>query len=87
MIGVIILCALIIFVAISVSGWGVVIIPVVGCAIYFAILIMVDHIAWKRKRNESPNIERVLTEKERLEREKAIDEWERKWQRKHPTRI
>lgn len=75
MIGVIILCALIIFVAISVSGWGVVIIPVVGCAIYFAILIIVDRITWKRKQNKSPNIE------------KAIDEWERKWQRKHPTRM
>lgn len=75
MIGVIILCALIIFVAISVSGWGVVIIPLVGCAVYFVILIIVDRISWKIKRNKSPDIE------------KAIDEWERKWQRKHPTRM
>lgn len=75
MIGVIILCALIIFIAISVSGWGVVIFPVVGCAIYFVILIIVDRISWKIKRNKTPDIE------------KAIDEWERKWQRKHPTRM
>lgn len=75
MIRIIILMALIVVIAISVSGWGVVIIPVVGCTIYFAILIIVDHITWKRKRNESTNIE------------KAIDEWERKWQRKHPTRM
>lgn len=27
------------------------------------------------------------TEEARIEREKAIDEWEKKWGRRHPTRI
>lgn len=81
--------------------WAILIIFIVICAcpgfitaliINSAIVLSVYGLIWwiksgcklryKRKRIN----EQFLIEKNKQDREAAIDEWERKWNRKHPTR-
>lgn len=75
MLGIYIWALLIIIIAIATMGWEVVLFPIIGFAIWMLISIAIDN----RK-------EKGSLRKEHIDREKAIDEWERKWNRKHPVR-
>lgn len=74
MLGVYICALLILFIAVANSGWEVVLFPLIGLVIYGIILCLIDLLREKNTRDEQ------------IDREKAIDEWERKWGRKHPSR-
>lgn len=74
MLGVYIWVLLILFIAVATSGWEVVLFPLIGLVIYGIILYLIDLLREKNTRDEQ------------IDREKAIDEWERKWGRKHPSR-
>lgn len=74
MLGVYIWALLILFIVVATSGWEVVLFPLIGVVIYGIILYLIDLLREKNARDEQ------------IDREKAIDEWERKWGRKHPSR-
>lgn len=75
MLGIYIWALLIVFISIATTGWEVILFPIIGFVIWILISIVID--SWKEKRS---------SQKEQIDREKAIDEWERIWNRKHPTR-
>lgn len=74
MLGVYIWTLLILFIAVATSGWEVVLFPLIGLVIYGIILYLIDLLREKNTRDEQ------------IDRERTIDEWERKWGRKHPSR-
>lgn len=79
MLGIYIWALLIIFITIATAGWEVILFPIIGCALWALLSIILD--SWREKWSEKRS-----PRKEQIDREKAIDEWERIWNRKHPTR-
>jgi hypothetical protein len=82
MLGIYIWALLIIFITIATAGWEVILFPIIGFVIWILISIVID--SWKEKIGIWK--EKRSSQKEQIDREKAIDEWERIWNRKHPTR-
>lgn len=88
MLGLILWAALIIFIVICVNGWGFIGMLLLCGAAYltlYALLCWIKSlfISYAGRRI---NATHSHCEAKELEREKAIDEWERKWKRKHPCR-
>jgi membrane protein implicated in regulation of membrane protease activity len=79
MLGIYIWALLIIFITIATAGWEVILFPIIGFALWALLSIILDSLREKWREKRSPR-------KEQIDREKAIDEWERIWHRKHPTR-
>ena len=79
MLGIYIWALLIIFITIATAGWEVILVPIIGCALWALLSIILD--SWREKWSE-----KRCPRKEQIDREKAIDEWEHIWHRKHPTR-
>lgn len=75
MLGIYIWALFIIIIAIAATGWEVVLFPVIGVTIWLLIALVIDR--WNEKRD---------LRRSQIDREKAIDEWERKWHRKHQAR-
>lgn len=90
MIGLIIWASLIIFIVICINGWsfiGMLLLCWIGyLALYLLICWIKNRWAIPAKEEKSSREIDSVTIACEQNREKAIDEWERKWKRKHPCR-
>ena len=88
MIGIVIWALLIIFIVICVDGWafiGMLLFCGAACIALYVLLcwIKTPLKSYPRRRNNTTYPDEKIKDQER---EKAIDEWENKWNRKHPSR-